>query len=994
MTTALRPQGSLESMHRMDDSPRSPSVASHGLRTETLEDLSDPSAASFGHIDDVCIQLLKQGQTTQALKYLQRMRAMIDSIVDKMGGDKEEAEQPPRGGTGRKPKPPSRASRSARGLRTARMDKATAEVAAPETARSLPSIPSAIVPVDTAAERLAAKDLFIATLQEQKAKLEAREAAKDDEVRAARDAAADAVAKLRKRDGDVKNMRAMVRTLEQEATGAQTQADTLRATLESERAVEAAAVTLEEYDDMRKMYHESQDRVKKLEGQVRQRDGKLKLVHERLEFAQKDAGMASAAKELSEALQDVQGKLDSKNRTAKTSAKMLQRREAELKELQNELTQAQSELLSTQGTLQERDSELRSVTKRLDKTMEDYKGFRAMTVKLTAELDGSDSVRAERDSLRAQLNDASEIITKTAMKVEKYEHKVKASGVELHNSAKAMKELTTSLDDTKEQLVKKTADTVTLRKQIGPLRQEIERLQVTIMEKDEHIEQLSDTSGKRMAKVMSELERYKAEASRIPELESELTATKDSFETTKRILDDLKEKFDQQAAANKEVGDFMAERNSWARKVMRLSIEPQLLRQRLAVQSNTMKFLEDEVARLEARAVVRELVDVLADEHSAALTKELGETREVVAALRRKGSADEAELGERATIITRIEKEKRIMEGELDTLRRSEEVKADVAELEAQLADEKQVAEAAREEAVMESARSANLDGLLEKEKGVVAEKLEQIGTLEASLAETTEQAQASGAELAVQQAAVAKLEAQLTESRTETKELVAKRDEMLLSIEDGEEMQTFLLAEIAQLKSVVDNTREEVRKELDISKEKDRRFANAGAELAKTKQLMTEEKEFAVAFEANEREKMRLALTEIIVQRESTITELCVVISDTRTEANTLVSEVARLEGQVAVMTEELAEAVVPIVVTVEEQQAVAETVEEMITLIELLDRVESRQTQLYPSGAATTNTPQPTATPDIVEHDYSRAMANPVVSVRMVRGKRLFSI
>ena len=166
MTTALRPQGSLESLHRMDDSPRSPSVASHGLRTETLEDLSDPSAASFGHIDDVCIQLLKQGQTTQALKYLQRMRAMIDSIVDKMGGDKEEAEQPPRGGTGRKPKPPSRASRSARGLRTARMDKATAEVAAPDTARSLPSIPTAIVPVDTAAERLACipVDQFISAL--------------------------------------------------------------------------------------------------------------------------------------------------------------------------------------------------------------------------------------------------------------------------------------------------------------------------------------------------------------------------------------------------------------------------------------------------------------------------------------------------------------------------------------------------------------------------------------------------------------------------------------------------------------------------------------------------------------------------------------------------------------------------------------------------------------------------------------------------------------
>jgi chromosome segregation ATPase len=965
------------------------------VSTTRLDDLSDPSAASFGHIDDVCIGLLKQGQTAQALKYLQKMRAMIDSIVEKMGEPPLEPAPPssaPSGG--RKPAPPKRKTTSARGARTARIEAAKAdEGRAAETARSLPVI-KAIVPVDTAAERLAAKDLYISKLQEQKAELEEAMGDKDEEVRAARSTAAEAASKMRKREGDVKNMRALIRQLEQEASSAMNQAETLRAQLENDREVEAAAVSLEEYEDVRRAASLSQDRVKKLEGQVKQRDGKLKLLQERLEFAQKDAGMASTAKNLNEALQETQEKLASKNKTAKTSAKMLQRREKEIEELQGQLASVQSENLSVQGTLSEREKELASVTKRLEATMADYKGFRSMTVKLTEELDGSDAIKAERDSLRAQLADAAQIITKTAVKVEKYEHKVKASGVELHNSSKAMKNLTTDLEDAKAQLAKRTADTVALRGQIGPLREEIEKLQITVMEKEEHIEQLSDTSGKRMAKILSDLESAKAEASRVPGLSEELQAKKLELAHTQKVLEDLKGKFEQQAAANKEVGDFMAERNSWARKVMRLSIEPQLLRQRLSVQSNTMRFLEDEVARLESRAVVRELVSILADEHSAALTKELGETREVVASLEAQGAADRGELGVRANTIARLENEARIMNTELDELRRREEEIADVAELELQLAEEKRVAAANRNEAEVERQRSSGIERFLEKVKAEKEELAAKIVTLEESIVELQEDVKTRTADQVVKEAKLAELETQLEQSRSTEADLSVKRDELLVQVEDGAEMQNFLMAEMNQLKLVIAETREQVRQREDVIAEKERRFTNAGAELMKTKYRMREEKEAAVAFESSERERMRLALTEIILQRESTITEMCVLVADARSEADALSTEMARLEGLNAVMTEELAEAVVPIVVTVEEQQAVAETVEEMITLIELLDRVDDHQVQLYPSGAATTNTPQPTATPDIVEHDYSRAMANPVVSVRMVRGKRLFSI
>ena len=48
------------------------------MSTTKLDELADPSAASFGHIDDVCIGLLKQGQTAQALKYLQKQIGTIE----------------------------------------------------------------------------------------------------------------------------------------------------------------------------------------------------------------------------------------------------------------------------------------------------------------------------------------------------------------------------------------------------------------------------------------------------------------------------------------------------------------------------------------------------------------------------------------------------------------------------------------------------------------------------------------------------------------------------------------------------------------------------------------------------------------------------------------------------------------------------------------------------------------------------------------------------
>ena len=62
---------------------------------------------------------------------------------------------------------------------------------------------------------------------------------------------------------------------------------------------------------------------------------------------------------------------------------------------------------------------------------------------------------------------------------------------------------------------------------------------------------------------------------------------------------------------------------------------------------------------------------------------------------------------------------------------------------------------------------------------------------------------------------------------------------------------------------------------------------ASAGGELAAHLALMREQQDEAVAFESSERETMRLALTEIILEREATIADLCVLLTDKRAQAN-----------------------------------------------------------------------------------------------------------
>eukprot|EP01047_Picozoa_sp_COSAG01_P101061 COSAG01_NODE_30838_length_608_cov_1.671906_1_plen_192_part_01 len=154
------------------------------------------------------------------------------------------------------------------------------------------------------------------------------------------------------------------------------------------------------------------------------------------------------------------------------------------------------------------------------------------------------------------------------------------------------------------------------------------------------------------------------------------------------MLSEMREQFDRQAKEHKETIDFIAERNAWARKVMRLAIEPQLLRQRLAQQTQTMRFLESEVARLETAATMTRMVDTLADEHSAALARELGQTREIVAALSAQNAADAKQLAAQSTTIAKKAKQLSILETEVDKLRRQEEVVADVMALNAQIAEE------------------------------------------------------------------------------------------------------------------------------------------------------------------------------------------------------------------------------------------------------------------------------------------------------------------
>ena len=945
--------------------------------------------ASFGHIDDVCIQLLKQGNNAAALKYLQRMRAMIDGICLKMGGH---LGTPDPNATA-----PKRGSRSARGPRE-RPTRSNRPAVAPEppyTARSLPAIGPA-AQVDTAAERIAAKDAHIKALKAKVEEFEEVGAAETQALTEQRAVAASATAKLKKREAELRDLRRKVRVQEGELIQSHGDIDSLRAELHEKRQaiVQSEGVSPDEHEKQRMELVHTLSKANKLEGQIKQRDGKVRVLTERLEVAEKNAGANEAAVELTVALRKTQGQLKSKQQAAENKAKILEHRENDIKQLKIEVERLSAELAGAEASLCESQAELKSARRRFDAVTEDYRAFRGMNEKLTTELNETKTVLAERDSLRAQVADASNVVTKMAVKCEKLEHKLKASNVELHNSAKAMKGLVVDLSETKEKLIQKTADSVSMRKQTVAMRAEVERMKKTISEKDEYITRLSDKSGSQQKKLMDDLQFYRAEAGKVQGLESDLAAERQRVSEMQLVLEDLREQFDRQAKEHQETVDFIAERNSWARKVMRLSVEPQLLRQRLTMQTQTMRFLESEVVRLETDATMRQIVDQLADEHSLALTKELGQTRCTVATLRAESAADRKELAVRAATIGSQATQLSILETEVGKLRREEELFDDVAELKSHLAAEKlavQNAQAAFEAGTnLNSSLTEHLSAAREtatSQKMQIEELGVQLMEVKATCAQLESVATAAKEE-------TAELQSQVVHLQSDKASLVQQRADLTGQLEDGKELQSFLLSEVEQLKRVGLRTREEIRQREDMIEERDAAIAAAAGELSAHLATMREQQDEAVAFESSERETMRLALTEIILHREATISDLCVSLSDTRAQANVAHADVARLEGLIASMEQELTEAVVPIVVTVEEQQAVAETVEDMISLIELLDRVDSRQTCLYPSGAATTNTPHPTATPDIVEHDYSRPMANPVVSVRMVRNKRLFSI
>jgi chromosome segregation ATPase len=973
----------------------------------SMDAVMDPEKSSFGHIDDVCIRLLRQGDNAAALKYLERMRAMIDGICAKMGGAAPgRAESRQSSVASSRPPSSSRLSRAAGSHRPRSSARARSARAAEEggaarggEAGSLPVIVAAVPkppPVDTAAERLAAKDAHIQALKARVGEKELAVAAREEELAQERVAHAAVVTRLKKSEGEAKGLRRTVRYLQGEQAQQIEAIDMLRSEADEQRELGAAAagVPLEEYEEQRVELMRVVNRVTKLEGHLKQRDAKIRLLNDRLEMTKKDASAKEVAVELNAALEKTQGKLKYREQTAKSTVKILEQREAELKVLRVDVERLTAELSRCQAERDENGAELSSVRKRLDAIGGEYKSFRAMTEKLTAELESSRVVLAERDSLRAQVADASHVVTKMALKSEKQEHKLKASNVELHNSAKAMKALTTELTETKEKLVQKTADSVSMRKQTVAMRKQVEQMQNTIADKDEYISGLLDQTGKRQKRLLDDLQMFRAEAAKVAVLESELASEKKHSSEVQEMLSEMREQFDRQAKEHKETIDFIAERNAWARKVMRLAIEPQLLRQRLAQQTQTMRFLESEVARLETAATMTRMVDTLADEHSAALARELGQTREIVAALSAQNAADAKQLAAQSTTIAKKAKQLSILETEVDKLRRQEEVVADVMALNAQIAEEQLATRHAQDSVASAEVALATLTQQLAVSTAKAGQYHGRIGELETALAATAAKEQAATVELTAMRVEMPVLQAKLVESESSVAAATLQCNVLSEEVEDVKEVRGFLMVEVTQLKAMVMRTEEEVRKREDVIAARDDTIEEAAGELRDQLDTMRTQQDQAVAFEAAERETMRLALTEIILQREATISDLCVTLANTRVQVNTAHTEVARLEGQVASMEKELTEAVVPLVVTEEEQHAVAETMEEIVSLIELLDRVDSRQTILYPSGAATDTTPQPTATPDIVEHDYSRPMANPVVSVRLVRNKRLFSI
>eukprot|EP01052_Picozoa_sp_SAG31_P022130 SAG31_NODE_1746_length_7364_cov_6.205231_3_plen_1017_part_00 len=956
--------------------------------------LGDTDSLGFAHLDDVCIKLLKKGNKEEAIKYLTRMRGMIDSICKKL------EPQPPAPVKPTAPTSARRARSATKGLRSGRLREqgsAPSESAdgGSSSAALLPAIVRRDDPVDTAAERLAAKDKHIDSLKQQLADVEAKTVSALTEAKEQRAKVKEAVSRLKKRDEELTSYRASLRREGREGDDAREEVAQLRGLLETARQnAQPPPVSVDEHADALQQIYQLQQKLKKTMEALKKGETKQKVLSDQLSVARDTAEKAKEASKVVESYNELQAALKQKKDALKRSAETVTRRDAQIEALAAEKMQLEETLESAAKESQSQLSELASVKRRLDQTMEEYKSMRTKVAELTSELNSADMASTEMQSLKLQLADAEQIVLKMAMKSEKSEKKLVASGVELHNSAKAMKAMSDELSTVKGQLEEMKVDTVKVRKRVAPLKADVERLNKLVIEKQEKVELLQDTSGKRMQKLLDELDRLREQVLEIPKLQDELAEKVKEGHTAAQRLEDMQLRFEEFAEQSKELKDFEAERNAWARKLVRLSIEPPVLRQRIAQQANTMKLMEADITRLEVALIGRELTDTLADEESAAMRAELLAARHRIQTLEEEQTADRSELEVRATIIARHENELAVLRAEVDSLRQQGEVAGDVATLEQLLVLEQERTTVAKTTAEQERVKAISLGEQLAATEQANADLRAELTAESAALADRIARLERAEAECAQENAAAVALRAELSTARDETQVLARDKSRLDEELAVAAEKEDFMNAEFVQLHNLVNTTREEVRQREDVISRKDSEIAQQKEFLQLTIDRMQREKLVALEMEIEGRERMRMALQKAIAHRQTAVHRAEVLASERLAEAEAATQEAARLEAIVAELERELAEAVVPLVVTEAEQHAVAEAVEEMICSLELLERVSDRQTHLYVSGAATTSTPNPTATPELVEMDYSRPLANPVVSVRTVRTKRLYSI
>jgi chromosome segregation ATPase len=228
-------------------------------------------------------------------------------------------------------------------------------------------------------------------------------------------------------------------------------------------------VSLEEHDKVLRELYLSQQKVKKMAEQLKQKSTKQKVMGDQLTVAKEQAEATKDLAALAEEHKKLTGLFKAKKEALKRSGENLVRRESEMTALNEENAHLGGKLQESELGNRSKQVELAGLRKQLGQTMADYKTMRETVEQLTNELNDTDLASQERDSLRLQLADASKIVAKMAGQAEKVDHKLQASGVELHNSAKAMQQLTAELTDVKAQLAQRKADTVALRKQILPL---------------------------------------------------------------------------------------------------------------------------------------------------------------------------------------------------------------------------------------------------------------------------------------------------------------------------------------------------------------------------------------------------------------------------------------------------------------------------------------------------------------------------------------------